>query len=130
MRKTVLVCAVAALALTVTSCGNSTKKESNEVATENVDKNAAQNVEAAQDKVILFVDKAGKLTNVISVTFHAAGDKATLTDANGVYELAQYPTASGFGYKNETIDLQGKGSEATLTYTDGVVVELTEQVAE
>lgn len=129
MKKTVLVCAVAALALTVTSCGNSTKKESNEVTTENVDKSADQNVEAAQDKVVVFVDKAGKVANV-TVTFHAVGEKVTLTDANGVYELAQYPTASGFGYKNETIDLQGKGTEATLTYTDGVVVELTEQVVE
>lgn len=129
MKKTVLMCAVAALALTVSSCGNTAKKENPADTTENVDQNATQNAEAAQDKTVVFVDKAGKAAN-INVIFHATGEKVTLTDAEGIHELAQYPTASGFGYKNETMDLQGKGTDATLTYTSGTVVELTELVAE
>lgn len=127
MKKTVLMCAVVALALTATSCGNTNKKENNEVNTENVTKGETTPVK--NEKVAIYVDKAGKVDE-ITVKFQTEGDKATIQDANGLYELVLYETASGFGYKNETITLQGKGADATLTYADGTVVELTEKVAE
>ena len=50
------------------------------------------------------------------------------TDLDGtVFDLTQYVTADGFGYKNDMMDLRGKGREATLTMRDGLILSLTER---
>ena len=54
-------------------------------------------------------------------------DLARVTLDGTVFDLTQYVTADGFGYKNDMMDLRGKGREATLTMRDGLILSLTER---
>ena len=61
----------------------------------------------------------------IDATFYPEASKAILKLDDKTYELNQYVTASGYGYKNAEADLRGKGTEATLNFTDEQVRDLT-----
>lgn len=62
----------------------------------------------------------------IRVVFYPSEQRATLSDDKDTYQLKQYVTADGYGYKSKSIDLRGRGQDATLTYSDGLVLQLSE----
>lgn len=61
---------------------------------------------------------------IVQVVFYPGEERAVLTESGKMYELHQYVTASGFGYKNEDLDFWGKGKEATMTFTDEKIPEI------
>lgn len=69
-------------------------------------------------------DGVSRMLHPVRVTFFPAGETAIVTVGDKTYHLTQYPTGSGYGYKNDEVDLRGKGEEATLTYTDENIRDL------
>ena len=63
----------------------------------------------------------------VSVMFYPAEDRAVVKTDDGTYNLKQYVTGSGYGYRNGSVDLRGKGSEATLTLGDSLTLTLQEK---
>ncbi|MCD8186977.1 MAG: MliC family protein [Rikenellaceae bacterium] len=63
-------------------------------------------------------DGISRMFYPVEITFFPAGEAAIVTVGDQTYRLRQYPTGSGYGYKNDRVELRGKGEEATLTYTD------------
>ncbi len=61
-------------------------------------------------------DSDSELTHIVYVTFYPVQEKAVVNVAGETYELMQYATADGYGYKDDNIDLRGKGDDADLTY--------------
>jgi membrane-bound inhibitor of C-type lysozyme len=74
--------------------------------------------EGSIDARFTATDNVTKQVGTIDVSFYPALERATLRMDGKSYDLKQYPTASGFGYKNDEMDLRGKGEEATLEFTD------------
>lgn len=74
-------------------------------------------------------DKKSDVKYTVQVVFYPSNDKAVVTMGADTYDLIQYVTADGYGYKNDKADLRGKGNEATLTFSDKKrpVLYLTEQ---
>lgn len=74
-------------------------------------------------------DKKSAVKYVVQVVFYPSLEKAVLTVGANTYNLAQYVTADGYGYKNDVLDLRGRGNEATMTFADkkSPVIYLTEQ---
>lgn len=63
-------------------------------------------------------DGVTRMMHMVDATFYPAFNRVKLTIGDKTYELKQYPTASGYGYKNDEVDLRGKGKEAILTFAD------------
>jgi len=61
----------------------------------------------------------------VDAVFYPEANKAILKLDDKTYELTQYVTASGYGYKNADVDLRGKGKDATLNFTDDQIRDLT-----
>lgn len=76
----------------------------------------------------VFMGSDGKTRRAYQITVVFYPDnRATLSDDENTYQLDQYVTADGYGYKDKKIDLRGKGNRAVLTYSDGLVLDLTEK---
>ena len=58
------------------------------------------------------------------VTFYPQRESASLRFDDRTYELKQYVTADGYGYRNDSVNLRGKGEEATLSFTNGLTLSL------
>lgn len=61
----------------------------------------------------------------VDATFYPEASRAILKLDDNTYDLVQYATGSGYGYKNDEADLRGKGIEATLTFADDQLRDLT-----
>jgi hypothetical protein len=61
----------------------------------------------------------------VDASFYPEADRATVKVDDRVYELKQYVTGSGYGYRNADADLRGKGYEAQLTFTSDTLRNLT-----
>ena len=84
-----------------------------------------EEIQHIQEPVSSFYKLALKKCYRIDVVFEP--DLARVTLDGTVFDLTQYVTADGFGYKNDMMDLRGKGREATLTMRDGLILSLTER---
>lgn len=75
------------------------------------------------------MDKKGGVKYTVQVIFYPVSEKAVVTEGANTYVLTQYVTADGYGYRNDALDLRGKGSEATMTFSDKKmpVIYLTEK---
>jgi len=60
----------------------------------------------------------------VDATFYPEANRATIKLDDKTYELKQYVTGSGYGYRNADVDLRGKGQEAILDFTDENVRDL------
>ena len=69
----------------------------------------------------------GKTKKLYRIDVVFEPDLARVTLDGTAFDLTQYVTADGFGYKNDMMDLRGKGREATLTMRDGLILSLTER---
>lgn len=115
MKKVLIIAAAALLGLTACNGRNRLKQATQEVLQEN------------PTAIVTRFQGMDSLTNkqyTVDVTFHPELQNAILQMDGKVYDLTQYPTASGFGYKNAEIDLRGKGDQATLNFTDGTIIDL------
>lgn len=128
MNKTICV-AVAAALVGLTACGNQSRKTVAETAGEAVAAVESQAREMTQaDSLTTRYQGSDGLTRKIyrvDAVFYPRTTKARLSVDGKVYHLEEYPTASGFGYRNAEIDLRGKGTEATIDYADAAVRDLT-----
>jgi len=134
-----MIVAVAALLTGLTACGNRNAKS----VAETVETAAGQAVTAVQTQAREVVQQVQEV-QADSLTAHYRGSdgltrkvfrvdavfypqtmKARISVDGKVYRLEQYPTASGFGYRNAEIDFRGKGTEAELNYTDEAIRDLT-----
>lgn len=70
-------------------------------------------------------DGVTRMIHWVDITFYPAFERATVKIGDKEYDLKQYPTASGYGYKNDQVDLRGKGKDATLNFTDEDMRDLT-----
>ena len=66
----------------------------------------------------------------VDATFYPEASRAVIKLDDKTYELKQYVTGSGYGYRNAEVDLRGKGKEATLDFTDENVRDLKLNEAE
>ena len=76
---------------------------------------------------VVFDGTDGKTKKLYRIDVVFEPDLARVTLDGTVFDLTQYVTADGFGYKNDMMDLRGKGREATLTMRDGLILSLTER---
>lgn len=76
---------------------------------------------------VVFDGTDGKTKKCYRIDIVFEPDLARVTLDGTVFDLTQYVTADGFGYKNDMMDLRGKGREATLTMRDGLILSLTER---
>ena len=70
-------------------------------------------------------DSITRKMHIVDVSFYPELSKAVVRMGEKVYDLAEYPTADGYGYRNAELDLRGKGNEAWLTFTDPKMRGLT-----
>lgn len=138
MKKTVYVALIAAL-VGLTACGNQRKKVADAVqqaattVEQGVTSAAGTAVAAATAAVqgakavvsgdsvkARFQGSDGITKKVywVDAVFYTEAMRAKIKVDDKTYNLEQYPTADGFGYRNAEVDLRGKGDEADLTYTD------------
>lgn len=85
------------------------------------------NMEEMENEIIHaeFVNEKGEK---LSATFFNMEGKARIEYKGETYELTQYRTASGYGYKNETVDMRGKGQDMDLTFLkENTSVHFTEK---
>lgn len=84
------------------------------------------NPAAPIDAVFMGSDGKSRRAYRVAVTFYPAKELAVVDYDGTKYDLKQYVTGSGYGYKNDKADLRGKGKEATLTFTDGLTLSLNQ----
>lgn len=69
-------------------------------------------------------DGRTKMNHVVVFNYYPTSDTASLTYGDETYYLKPYVVGSGFGYRNDKVDIRGKGEEATLTFADKSKPEL------
>lgn len=72
-------------------------------------------------------DNRGGPSCRVDVTFCPVTGTAVVGYDGQTYALRQYVTGSGYGYRNDSVDLRGKGAEATLTLPGAVLIRLEQQ---
>ena len=60
----------------------------------------------------------------VDAVFYPEASRATVKVDDKTYELKQYVTGSGYGYRNAEVDLRGKGHDAELNFTDENIRDL------
>jgi type II secretory pathway pseudopilin PulG len=122
MNKKTMIVLVAAL-IGLTACGNQRRRAADAMQ----EQLAAAVQQAAVDSIVTRFQALDSLTQKsyrVDAVFYPAAYRVKLTLEGKVYQLEQYPTASGFGYHNAEADLRGKGSEALLHFTDATMPDL------
>ncbi len=121
MSKKIYVALAAAL-IGLTACGNQSRQKAAEAVAEGAAavQEKAMELAAADSIKARFQGSDGMTKRIywVDAVFYPEAFRAKLTIGDKVYELEQYPTADGYGYRNAEVDLRGKGTEADLTYTD------------
>jgi hypothetical protein len=117
MRK-VLIVAFAAL-IGLTACGRRKQQQQQQELPENPPTGTVEARFQGTDSL------AGTLHSVDISFYPAPLNKAIVRIDETVYDLAQYQTASGYGYRNADLDLRGKGEDAFLDFTDPARNDLT-----
>lgn len=78
---------------------------------------------------VVYVGGDGKSRRLyqVDVTFYPGENKAALQYDGRTYDLPQTISADGFWYKTDSVSLRGKGQQATLTFADGLKLNLSEK---
>ena len=63
----------------------------------------------------------------ITVTYFPDQEKAKVLYDDQIFELTQQVSASGVHYKNDQVDLIGKGKEIQFTLPDGMILKMNEK---
>ncbi len=121
-KKMYLVLTVALVGLA--ACGNRNRHKVAEVVEETVA--VVQPVEEPDSLAARFQGSDGITRKIywVDAMFYPKAMRARLTVEGKVYQLEQYPTGSGFGYRNAEVDLRGKGDDADLDFTDASIRDL------
>lgn len=68
-----------------------------------------------------------KMLYQITVTYFPDQEKAKVQYDDQIFELTQQVSASGVHYKNDQVDLIGKGKEIQFTLPDGMILKMNEK---
>lgn len=79
---------------------------------------AVDTTEKPISALFMGTDKKSDAKYTVQVIFYPMSDRAVVTEGANTYVLTQYVTADGYGYRNDALDLRGKGSDATMTFSD------------
>ncbi|MDD3108931.1 MAG: hypothetical protein PHV49_06985 [Alistipes sp.] len=74
----------------------------------------------------VFMGSDGKSRRAYRVEVVFTEGRAQVDFDGTVFDLTQYVTGSGYGYRSAIADLRGKGQSATLTFEDGLTLTLDE----